>query len=97
MKNIHRSAVAALATLMLTGCGGSDNPNQPSADERKALDDIARKQDQEQKDQTFDTSADSLVPSEGAVQPADEANAAVANSPAAVDAAGNSTNVAAPQ
>ncbi len=89
MRRTHRAA-AGLAVLLLAACGGTTNPDQPSADERKAIDDIARKADQEQQDQTFDTSADSLVLNESVAEPAGEANAVTANVVAAPDAAANS-------
>jgi hypothetical protein len=74
--------VAALTILLLAGCGrGDSTPGQPSAEERRALDNIAAKQDAEGAE-TFDTSPDSLVPAEGAAAPANEiapANAAGSN------------------
>ncbi len=96
MKHIYLGA-AGLAVLLLAGCGrGDDNPNQPSADERQALDNIAAKRDAEA--ETFDTSADSLVPAEGT---AIEGNGIAPNSTAPVGnravPTGNSVNQAGPR
>jgi len=71
------------ALLLLAGCGGGEStPGQPSAEERRALDNIAAKQDAES--QTFDTSADSLVPANEA---AIEGNGASPNAGEAAPAA----------
>lgn len=77
MKRIIQAA-AAFALLSLAACGGgSENPDQPTAKERQQLDETARKQDQEQKEQTFDTSADSLVINESAAEPPENGAAPV--------------------
>jgi hypothetical protein len=61
MKNGYAGA-ALLAVMSLAACGrGEETKGQPSAEERRALDNIAAKQDAEATE-TFDTSADSLVP-----------------------------------
>lgn len=74
--NFARPGAALLAVLILSACGGGEETKgQPSADERRELDNIAAKQDAEAAE-TFDTSPDSLVPTEGA---AADANAAGAN------------------
>lgn len=88
---MRASLAAALAGLMLLpGCGRADNtPGQPSADERKKLDDIARKRDEEQG--TFDTSPDSLVPAE------DGAGASNGMVPAPADAQTPAANAATPR
>jgi len=66
--------------LLLAGCGEREStPGQPSAEERQALDNIAAKQDAEMQQQTFDTSPDSLVPTNDA---AIEGNGATANASA---------------
>lgn len=89
MKRIIHAA-AALALLSLAACGGGEgDPNQPSAQERQQLDDIARKQDEAQKDQTFDTSADSLVINEGAAETA--ANDAAPSDPGLANTAGDNS------
>lgn len=63
---------AGLSLLLLCACGrGENNPGQPTAEERQALDNIAAKADEAE---TFDTSADSLVPNEGAADPAGAGN-----------------------
>ena len=94
-----RTGSALLATLILAACGGGEETKgQPSAEERRALDNIAAKQDAEAAE-TFDTSADSLVPAEGAeVDGNAAANGADVNAAAAAPTA-NSTvaNTAAPQ
>ena len=92
MRHANRAA-AGLAVLLLAACGRGNNSDQPSADERKAIDDIARKADQEQQGQTFDTSADSLVLNESVADLPTEANVAVVNEAANV---GNA-NAAAPR
>lgn len=80
MKFAHPGA-ALLALLVLASCGrGEDTPGQPSADERRALDNAAAKLDAEGAE-TFDTSPDSLVPAEGAALETN--NAAAANGSAA--------------
>lgn len=57
-----RIAAAAAALIMVGACGGpEENAGQPTADEREKLDNIATKLDDEQ---TFDTSADSLIPAD---------------------------------
>jgi len=72
MKFTTKGAAAA-ALLLLAGCGGNDAPQgQPSAEEREALDNIAAKADAEA--ETFDTSADSLVPAEGSVAASNQAS-----------------------
>jgi hypothetical protein len=88
------AGAAAAALLALGGCGrGEENPNQPSADERRALDNIAAKQDADA--ETIDTSPDSLVPAEGS---AIDANAAAPANGAAVPAGNsNAANTAAPK
>ena len=78
-----RPGVAALTILLVAGCGrGDNNPNMPTADERRTLDNIAVKQDAEGAE-TFDTSPDSLVPAEG--------SASAANAAAPVNAAATNT------
>jgi uncharacterized lipoprotein len=80
--------LAALAILLLAGCGrGQDTPGQPTADERRSLDNAAAKLDENA--ETFDTSPDSLVPAEGSAAAANDAAPANAAAPAAVNAAGN--------
>lgn len=83
-------AAAGLSMMLLAGCGrGQDNPDQPSADERSKLDNIAATRDQ--REETFDTSPDSL-------KPADDDPAATINTPApASDAGSNGANQAAPR
>jgi hypothetical protein len=97
MKFGHPGA-ALLALLILASCGrGEDTPGQPSADERRALDNIAAKQDAEAAE-TIDTSPDSLVPAEGALDANAAGNGAAANATAATPAANNSAaNAAAPR
>lgn len=86
-------AAAGLALLLLGGCGrGQQNPNQPSADERSKLDNIAAKQDADA--ETFDTSPDSLVPAGNDAAPANVSGAAPQTN-GVVPA--NSTNQAAPR
>lgn len=83
-----RIGAAGSALLLLCACGGGGNsPNQPTAEERQKLDNIAAKADEAE---TFDTSADSLVLNESA---ADAGNAsAVGNDSApAGNVASNST------
>lgn len=78
---LNRLGWAGGALLLLAACGdGESTPGQPSAEERRALDNIAAKQDAElQGDgQTFDTSADSLVPADGTAADANAAGAAEA-------------------
>ena len=85
-----RTGSALLATLILAACGGGEETKgQPSAEERRALDNIAAKQDAEAAE-TYDTSADSLVPAEGAA--AAEANAAADGADANASAATPATN-----
>ena len=85
-------AAAGIALLLLAGCGrGQTDPNQPSADERSKLDNIAAKQDSQT--ETFDTSADSLVPANEAAVAGNGANAAVPAGPAPA----NTANQAAPR
>jgi hypothetical protein len=91
--------VAALAILLLAGCGrGDGTPGQPSAEERRALDNIAAKQDAEGAE-TFDTSPDSLVPAEGSAPAANEAAPANAAGTNILNASGNAAagNSAAPR
>lgn len=84
MKFAHAGA-ALLAVLTLAGCGrGEETKGQPSADERRALDNIAAAQDA-QAAETFDTSPDSLVPAEGAA--AAEGNGAAPTNSTAGNAA----------
>ena len=79
--------------LLLPGCGrGENTPGQPSADERKKLDDIAHKRDEEQG--TFDTSPDSLVPAEEDAGASNEAAPVPAN---AQTSPANTANAAAPR
>lgn len=91
--------VAAVTILLLAGCGrGESTPGQPSAEERRALDNIAAKQDAEGAE-TFDTSPDSLVPAEGSANVANEAapaNAAAANTQNG-SANANAANAVAPR
>ncbi len=77
--------------LLLAGCGrGEETPGQPSADERRSLDNVAKKLDDQQ---TIDTSPDSMVPAdEGAVT----GNGA-APAPVVPPAPINSSNTAAPR
>lgn len=72
---------AGLALLMLGACGGGeDSPNQPTSEERRKLDDIAAKAEESE---TFDTSADSLVLNEAALdEPAGTNAQAPADAPA---------------
>ncbi len=82
--------LTAFGLLLLAGCGGGEStPGQPSAEERRALDNIAAKQDAEA--QTIDTSADSLVPANEA---AIEGNGATANAAAGEAAPAAGTNTA---
>lgn len=85
---------AGFALLLLAGCGGGETtPGQPSAEEQQKLDNIAAKQDAElqAEPQTFDTSADSLIPAEGA---AGEGNQVAGNEAAqAPDTSVNSSQV----
>jgi len=77
MKFARRGAALA-AILILAACGrGEENKDQPSADERRKLDEAAAKLDAQA--ETFDTSPDSLVPAES---PAPDGNAAAANAAA---------------
>jgi hypothetical protein len=86
------AAPAAFAALLLAGCGGADTPaGQPSAEERQKLDNMAAKMDAESAE-TFDTSADSLVPADGAGLEGNEA----AGGNAAAPAPTSSSNSAAP-
>jgi hypothetical protein len=94
---------AVLAILLLAACGGGDStPGQPSAEERRELDNIAAKQDAEGAE-TFDTSPDSLVPAEGGApvgtNAATPANSAASNTIEANSSANNSSaaNAAAPR
>ena len=99
MKFVFAGA-ALLAVLSLAACGGGEETKgQPSAEERRALDNIAAKQDAEAAE-TFDTSPDSLVPAEGAAADANaaSANETPANAAAPAPAADNSpANAAAPR
>ncbi len=91
--------VAALTILLLAGCGrGDNNPNMPTADERRTLDNIAAKQDAEAAE-TFDTSPDSLVPAEGSAPTANAAAPANAAATNTLNAGTNATagNAAAPR
>lgn len=85
-------ATAALASLLLlSACGrGDETPGQPSADERRSLDNVAKKLDDQG---TIDTSPDSMVPAEeGPV-----AGNGAAPDPVAAPAPVNSANAAAPR
>lgn len=95
---IASAGAALVAALILASCGrGEDTPGQPSAEERRQLDNIAAKQDAEAAE-TFDTSPDSLVPAEGAAADTNaSANTANAAAPAPAPATNNSAaNAAAP-
>jgi hypothetical protein len=83
----RRNMIAAgLAAALVAGCGGgADNPGQPTADERRQLDNIAAKADADA--QTFDTSADSLVPAEGTPAEVNGTASQSANGAATVNAA----------
>lgn len=86
-------ALTLAGLMLLPSCGRGENPaGQPSADERKKLEDIARKRDEEQS--TFDTSPDSLVPAEEGAGASSGATASGANV-SAVPA--NSANAATPR
>ena len=94
-----RPGAALLAILILAACGrGDENKDQPSADERRKLENHAAKLDGES--ETFDTSPDSLVPAQGTGA---DGNAAAANGtapePATPAAAANNSaaNTAAPR
>jgi hypothetical protein len=94
--NYLKLGAAGLALLLLGGCGrGEGNPDQPSAEERQKLDNVAARLDEEQ---TFDTSADSLVLNEGAAQ-VTPGNGQAPAAPAANGAATstNASNSAAPR
>jgi len=92
--NFTKVAPAGLAFFLLAGCGqGETTPGQPTAEERRALDNHAAKHDAELQQQTFDTSPDSLVPANEA---AIEGNGATANA-AAGEAAPAAGNAAAPR
>ena len=79
---LGRIGIAGLALVLIAGCGrGENTPGQPSADERRALDNAAAKLDAQA--ETFDTSADSLVPADGEAA----GNAAVGTPPVANGAA----------
>ncbi len=95
---LARHGAGLLAVLVLSGCGGGEETKgQPSADERRALDNIAAKQDAEAAE-TFDTSPDSLVPANGAAADANAAGANEANAAAPAPGGVNSTgNTAAPR
>ena len=94
---IGYAGAALLAVMSLAACGGGEETKgQPSAEERRALDNIAAKQDAEAAE-TFDTSADSLVPAEGAEADANAANAADPNAAAPAPSVANSANTVAPQ
>ncbi len=82
---------AAIATLLLLpGCGrGDETPGQPSADERRALDNVAKRLDDQG---TIDTSPDSMVPAEEAPVTGNSAAPTPVVPPTA-----NSTNAAAPR
>ena len=86
MKSSKLGAGGLAMILLVGGCGGGENsPDQPTAEERQKLDNIAAKADEAE---TFDTSADSLVLNEGAADMATPANEAA---PAAdTNAAANS-------
>jgi|GEM_PF-2396617 len=76
------AGAAIAAAVILNGCGRGDTPaGQPSAEERRALDNIAAKQDAESAE-TFDTSPDSLVPADSAGAEVNEAGNAAAPAPA---------------
>lgn len=89
---------AMMAVLLLGACGGGeDTPGQPTAEERRKLDNIAAKQDAEGAE-TFDTSPDSLVPAEGAAVETNAAGNAAAAAPASGATANSATgNSAAPR
>jgi hypothetical protein len=71
MKFAHAGA-ALLAASALASCGGGEStPGQPSAEERRQLDNAAAKLDENA--ETYDTSPDSLVPAEGSAAAANEA------------------------
>lgn len=99
MKHIKILA-AGPALLLLASCGGGDTPaGQPSAEERRALDNIAAKQDADAAAaETFDTSPDSLIPAEGAAADGNAASGNAATPGAAMPPADTSThNGAAPR
>lgn len=83
------AAIASL--LLLPGCGrGDETPGQPSAEERRALDNVAKRLDDQG---TIDTSPDSMVPAEeGAV-----VGNGAAPGPVVPPAPLNSSNAAAPR
>ncbi len=94
-----RPGAALLAILILAACGrGEENKDQPSADERRKLDEAAAKLDAQS--ETIDTSPDSLVPAE---RPAADGNAAAPNGTTpnaatpAPPAANSTANTAAPR
>ncbi len=86
-----RPGAALLGILILASCGrGEENKDQPSADERRKLDEAAAKLDAQS--ETYDTSPDSLVPAEGA--PVDGNAAANGAAPdAAAPAPGSNSSV----
>ena len=96
---LARPGAALLAILILAACGrGEENKDQPSADERRKLDEAAAKLDGEA--ETFDTSPDSLVPAQGAAADGNgvAANGTTANTAAPAPAANNSAaNTTAPR
>jgi hypothetical protein len=99
MRFAHAGA-ALLAVLTLSACGrGEETKGQPTAEERRALDNIAAKEDAAAAE-TYDTSPDSLVPAENAVAEGNavDANTAAANAAAPAPATNNSApNAAAPR
>jgi hypothetical protein len=87
MLGAARLGTAGLAILLLAGCGrGGNSPDQPTAEERQKLDNIAAKADEAE---TFDTSADSLVLNEGAADAGNTGAAPNATAPAGANAAAN--------